>query len=100
MRYAKKSFSVAELNWKMYLAGGYMMDEGKIDIISSVECYKMETNQWFAAPNMNKARSILAFVKSNDYIFAMGGDKILERYGAARNEWTIVCKNITERLIL
>lgn len=80
--------SAAVLNGHIYVAS----ESGQMG--NSVEMYDPKSDEWTEVAAMHKHRLIFTLIESNGYLFAMGGDPIVERYDPRENCWTMVRKKI------
>lgn len=88
----KRDFaSIAILDGHIFIAGGYTWSSGKSGS-SSVEVYDPKKDKWVQIAEMNKGRSSFALLESNGSLYAIGYDKVSERYDPVQNSWTEVCE--------
>jgi len=92
---ARGFFGIAELNGKVYVAGGY--ESGNV-ISASVEVYDPSTDTWSAAADLPTPRWGLSLIAVSGRLVAVGGSTstpgwpgmtaVTEIYDPATNQWT------------
>lgn len=73
------------VNEYIYVAGGRSNNA-----LDSVECYDPKTNNWVQLASMNEPREAFALIKSNGFLYAFGGNAVIERYDSWSTCWTKV----------
>lgn len=76
--------SAVVLDGRIYVAS----ESGKTG--NSVEMYDPKSDEWTEVAMMHKHRLLFTLIESNGFIFAMGGDPVIERYDPRENCWTMV----------
>lgn len=90
MNFARYFASVAVANGYIYVAGGEIC--GGI-VQSEVDCYNPKRDEWIKVASMNKPRTTFALIKSNEFLYALGGgEAVIERYDPWSTSWAEVCE--------
>lgn len=79
--------SAAVVNGYIYVAGG------RIDVNTtsrSVETYDPKSDEWVQLAPMINPRSSFALIKSNGFLYAIGGILASERYDPWKSRWSEV----------
>lgn len=91
MNQSRFSYAIAELRGNIYVAGG----KGDHDSnLSSVERYDVLKNDWFMVCRMTYPRhnfTLVATVMTGRYLYAVGCERVIERYDPDQDLWTVVC---------
>lgn len=87
MTEARSNYAATEFKGKIYVAGG---KSGDGSVLASVECYDVNENKWTEVSKMNHPRFDFALVAANDFLYAIGCDKTIERYDPLADIWTVV----------
>lgn len=85
MNSSRRFASVTTLNGFIYIAGGYT--NWCKWRTSSFELYDPKTDQWTELARMNESRVCFALNESNGFLYAMGDDKLVERFEPYKNNW-------------
>lgn len=83
--------SAVILNGYICVAGGYTTE---YTWSKSVELYNPSLNEWRELKEMNKSRANFGLVELDGYLYAMGGDRIIEKYDPRTDCWAEVCEMI------
>ncbi|KAK4763649.1 hypothetical protein SAY87_013087 [Trapa incisa] len=94
---AKAGFEVVALDAKLFIAGGYSVDNGTKSASSDVYEYDCCLNSWRKLASMNTARYDFACAEVNGRIYAVGGYGVegeslfsAEFYSPETDKWTLM----------
>lgn len=97
MNLSRANASATILNGYIYIAGGVMEIGDEYIPTDAVELYDPKTDEWTKVAPMNQPRSNFALIAWNGFLYALGGDAIVERFHPFKNGWTMVCESDAER---
>ncbi|XP_068706950.1 kelch-like protein diablo [Montipora capricornis] len=93
MTEARASFTVATLQEKLYVIGGYRRGRK----LNSMECYDPAQNAWLSLPPMSKCQGDMRAAVLDGYIYVAGGSSeglltcsYVERYSPITEQWQVV----------
>lgn len=89
MNVARYMASATVLNGYIYIAGGWAGGE---QATSSVELYDPKTDEWFRVTPMSLARGDFVLAETKGFLYALGQDKVVERFDPWKNCWSKVCE--------
>lgn len=72
------------------VAGG-TINSGSHD--NSVELYDHNTDRWVKLPNMHRSRAAFSLFEAKGFLYAIGSNKISERYDSRVDVWAGVNRN-------
>ncbi|BFH17394.1 hypothetical protein WJ0W_002188 [Paenibacillus melissococcoides] len=91
---ARAGLTTAVVNNKIYVIGGYLDKNGKVERTNIVEVYDTQTDEWSTVANMPTARSWAPATAIGDKIYVFGGGnsngalKNTECYDTSTDTWT------------
>lgn len=88
MNVARSYAFAAIVNGYIYVAGGRKSENTTLSV---VECYNPMSDEWVQVAPMNWSRSSSALIKSNGFLYALGGNRAIERYDPRNICWKEVC---------
>jgi N-acetylneuraminic acid mutarotase len=108
MNVARYDFACAEVNGKVYAAGGYGMDG---DSLSSVEMYDPDTNTWTMIDSLRRPRwgcfacgfEGKLYVMGGRSTFSIGNSRSVDVYNPERHSWCEMkngCVMVTAHAVL
>lgn len=92
----KRSFASGVIDGKIYVAGGY----GLNDYLKSLDCYDPKTNKWTKLRDISMKKSSLCGIGSNGKFYVFGGwnneyketyISTVEVYNPKTNTWELAC---------
>lgn len=93
MNCRRRYAAAAVLSDRIYVAGGYVLPYKNLN---TFESYDPESDEWTQLSAMNKSRSDFSLIELNGFLYAMGDEKMIDRYDPKENTWTLVSKSSLE----
>lgn len=90
MHFCRRYAAATVLNNNIYVAGGYVLPYTTLDVF---ELYNPRSDEWTQLAPMNQGRSDFTLIEWNGFLYAMGDEKIIERYDPEENIWTMVSES-------
>lgn len=85
-------------NGYVYIAGGFTTISTK-PITTSVELYDPTTDEWSKILPMNRPRHSFVLTETNGFLYAIGHDKVIEKFDPYKNCWKLLVNWMTNRTI-
>lgn len=87
MNVAREFACAIVLNGFIYVAGGRI---GANNNTNAVEVYDPQNDEWGLSASMNEKRLAFGLAASNRFVYAMGGNSIVETFDPWKASWTTV----------